>query len=111
DLNARVGLDEKQIVIAGGVDRHQELERAKRTIVVALGKLQGIGHQALALRIIQRRAGRDLDHLLVPPLQAAFTLAEMHARTGPVAKDLYFEVASSRQEALDVDVSITEECL
>ena len=65
------------------------------------GHRQGGGGDALTQRCGQRRAGRDLHHLLKAPLQRAFALAQRD-HLAPVAQHLHFDVARTGHQALDV---------
>src|SRR5690606_39107182 len=108
DLDARIGLHEEQFLALAALGVEQELEGAERAIARAARQPERMLEQAFALPRAQRRARRDLDHLLVAALQRAFAFAEVDAVAGAVAEDLYFEVAGRRQEALDVDIRIAE---
>ena len=65
DLQAGVHLDEEHVLAVG-----HELDGAGADIVHRAGRLARGGADRLALRGIERRRRRFLDHLLVPPLQA-----------------------------------------
>ena len=75
DLKPRIGFDEGEgLRLTPGIAIDQEFEGAEIVVVGSGRKLLGGLDDARAQGIIQRRARRHLDQLLVPPLNAAFTL-------------------------------------
>ena len=88
DLQAGVHLDEEHFLAVG-----DEFDGAGADIVHRGGGLARGGADGLALRGIERRRRRFLDHLLVPPLQRAFALEERQQIAMAVADDLHLDVA------------------
>ena len=72
DLEARVRLDESELgVVAPRIGVDQELERAEAVVADRLGHLHGRGGEpGRAARSAETGAGRDLDELLIAPLDA-----------------------------------------
>ncbi len=58
--------------------------------------------------IIEARRGRFFDDLLVPSLDRALALAEVHHSAVGVAEDLDLDVAAAGQVALGEDTIIAE---
>ena len=109
DLQPRIGLDEgKRRVVAVRVVINQELEGAEIVVMRGGGELLGGFDDARAQGIAERRAGRDLDELLVAPLDGAFALPEMADRAMTVADDLHLDVAGLADQPLDIDVTVAE---
>ena len=57
------------------------------------------------------RGGRDLDHLLVPPLHRAVALEEVHHVARAVGEDLHLDVARLDHRLLDEDRRVAEGAL
>ncbi len=109
DLQPRIGLDEgKRRVVAVRVVIDQELEGAEIVVMRGGGELLGGFDDARAQGLAERRAGRDLDELLVAPLDGAFALPEMADRAMAVADDLHLDVAGLADQPLDIDVTVAE---
>ena len=64
--------------------------------------------QPLALHGVEHGRGGFLDHLLVPALQGAVALAQMHDAALAVADHLHLDVARMVEEALDIDPVVAE---
>ncbi len=94
--------------LAFGVVIDQEFEGAEIVVVRGGGKLLGGVDDARAQGIVQRRARRDLDELLVAALDRAFALPEMADRAMVVADDLHLDVAGVADQALDIDAVAAE---
>ncbi len=75
DLQPRIGLDEGETRAVVGVD--QELEGADAAIAHGRGQAHRRLRQPLAHMRCQQRTRRELDHLLVAPLQRAFALPQV----------------------------------
>ena len=90
DLDARVRLDEDEL-LAAGID--EELEGADAPERDGPCHLHGRPLDARAQRRREHRARRDLDQLLVPALDAAIALAERHGLSGYDASYLALAVA------------------
>ena len=109
DLEPRIGLDEgERLVTPFGVVIDEEFEGAEVVIMRGGGKLLGGVDDAPAQGIVQRRARRDLDELLVATLDGAFALPEMADRAMVVADDLHLDVAGIADQALDIDAVAAE---
>ena len=109
DLKPRIGLDEGERRIADGcLAIDQEFEGAE-IVVVRRGckRLCGID-DAGAQAIAQRGARCDFDQLLVTSLDRAFTFPQMADRPVVIADDLHLDVACLADQALDIDVGISE---
>ena len=68
---------------------------------------------AAAVRRSRKRGGRsgtrrDLDELLIAPLDGAFALPQMAHAAGAVADDLHLDMARARHQLLDVNVAVAE---
>jgi hypothetical protein len=77
------------------VARDQELHRAHAAVAQPLRQAHGVGQHLLAQPWRQRRGGRFLDQLLVPPLQRALALEQVDDAALPVAGDLHLDVAAA----------------
>ena len=87
----------------------QELERAEAVVVApARGDPSSPRRRSAREARRQRRAGRDLDQLLVAALDRAFALAEVGEAAVPVAKDLDLDVAGAGDQALGVERTVAE---
>ena len=109
DLQAGIGLDEGEPGVVrriGGVD--EELERAEAVVSRLARDPSRRADDPLAQARRQRRAGRDLDQLLVAALDRAFALAEVDEAAVPVAKDLDLDVARAGDQALGVERTVAE---
>ena len=110
DLQARVCLDEEEprfrTLSVAGLD--QELEGAE----VAVGRCGSEGERCITDRVAQRRwqagRGRDLDQLLVAPLEAAVPVAEVDDGSALVAGDLDLHMADRCEQLLDEDAIVVE---
>jgi hypothetical protein len=80
-----------------------EFDGAGADIVHRAGRLARGGADRLALRGVERRRRRFLDHLLVPALQRAFALEQRQQIAVAVADDLHLDVA----RVLDTNFSIS----
>src|SRR5690606_7329365 len=63
---------------------------------------------APAQAVSQRRAGRDLDQLLVPTLHRAFALPEMNDSSRGITHDLHLDMTGRAHQALDIDLVAAE---
>lgn len=99
-LDARIGFHE--IEAPGALVVDQELEGTDPPIAHRAGHAQGAIDQRLAGGLRQVRAGRDLQQLLLAPLQAAIALPEVADRTAAVAEHLHLDVPRPRYPLLDV---------
>lgn len=112
DLDARVDFEEEEFAKLR-VD--EELESPERK-VVDLSKSASWPYQSRTSHLlgngncsfnnsthqasIRNRAGRDLDHLLIPPLDAAFSLPHVTHAPFSISNDLHFDVAESINSSL-----------
>lgn len=88
NLHSRIHLHE--IVLTILID--EELHRARVPVFVHREQTTGISENTLSRLARQSRGGRSLDDLLMPTLDAAIPIVEMH------------DVAVAIPEALDLDV-------
>jgi hypothetical protein len=105
DLQAGVRLDECEALADARV--HEELERAHALVTDLLRHLQRRRDQLLPGRVRQRRTGRDLDDLLMTPLQAALALPQV-SRAAAVTDHLNFDMPRAREELFDIDIAAAE---
>ena len=103
DLQPRVHLDEEDVLAVG-----DEFDGAGADIVDRARGLARGGADRLALRGIQRRRRRFLDHLLVPPLQRAFALEQRDQIAVAVADDLHLDMARIVDVFLDQHAVVAE---
>ncbi len=109
DLKPRIGFDEgKGRPVALDVAIDQEFEGAEIVIVGGGGEFLGGLDNACAQTIVQRRARRHLDQLLVPPLDGAFALPQMADRAMVVTDDLHLDMPGVADQALDIDAVAAE---
>ena len=100
DLQARVGFDEDEGQLLA-VQVHQEFPGAQALVAHGARHGQGGVLQLLAQPGRERRAGRDLDHLLEAPLQRAFALAQGQGLLA-VGQDLHLDMARTLHQPLGV---------
>ena len=105
DLQAGIRFDEREPLAGARV--HQELEGARVLVTDLLRHLQSRLDQLLPRRVRERRTRRDLDDLLMTPLQAALALPQVGHRAA-VADDLDLDVPRAREEFFDVDIAAAE---
>ena len=107
-LQPGVGLQKAERGSVAEVGRvHQKLERAEAAVAGGGGHALGRLNDAGAQRGRQPGCRGNLDQLLVAPLGAAFTLAELHD-LGAVAEDLDLDVAGARHHLLHVQRAVAE---
>ena len=104
DLEARVDLEE--VEVARRV--HQELEGSGVRVLHRAGGVDDGAAQLAAQLLGERRRRRLFDELLVPPLDRALALAEVHHVAVMVAEHLDLDVARRLDVLLDVDVADAE---
>ncbi len=108
-LQARVHFQE----IEAAVGIHQKLDRAG--IVVARGA--GRANRRLAHLVAHFRMQRHqrrwalLDHLLMPPLDGAFALAQVNHVAVPVAEQLDLDVPRALDQLFHIDLGAAESAL
>ncbi len=109
DLKARIGFDEGEPCVVGPISRvDEELERAEAIVSrLARDPFRRVD-DPLAQGRRQRRAGRDLDQLLVAALDCALPLAEVGKPAVPVAENLHLDVAGAGDQALGVECAVAE---
>ena len=106
DLQAGVHLEEVRLV--GALARHHELDRAGIDVAARARRGDGLGTELLAS--VGGEEGRRclLDDLLVPSLQAALALAQVHHVAVRVGEHLHLDVAGALDVALDEQRVVTE---
>src|SRR5262245_5290821 len=110
DLEARVDLQEVEGRLTLGPNLQQELHRAGVHIAGRNADLNGGARHARPKSRIEGRGGTLLDDLLVPPLDGALPLEEMHDMTKGVAEDLKFDMACVRDVAFKQDAVVPKRC-
>ncbi len=103
DLQAGIHLDEEHVLTVG-----YELNGAGANIVDGSRGLARRGADSLALRVIQRRRRRLLDHLLMAPLQGALALEQRQQIAMAVADHLNFDVAGVIDVFFDQHLVVAE---
>ncbi len=107
DLQARVHLEEVEAPVLG----EQELERAGAEVADALRALHGDGAHARDELARSGGARRLLDDLLVPALDRAVALEDVHEVALAIAEHLDLDVARPEDRLLEVDRVVAEELL
>ena len=98
----------KRRIACRGFAVNQKLERAEIVVMRGGRQLSGGVNNARTQAVAQRGAGRDLDELLVAPLDGAFALPQMADGAMTVADDLHLDVARLADQALDIDAVVSE---
>ena len=104
DLEPRVHLQEIEVPLLVG----DEFHRAGRAVAHGGGECAGLGPHRRPRRLVEQRARRLLDHLLVAALDRAFAFAQVDDRAGAIGEHLYFDMARVFDEALDEDAPVAE---
>ena len=104
DLQARVHLEEVELAVVGD----EELDGAGVGVADAARRGDRGGGQAVAQRRGHRRRRGFLDDLLVPALDRALALAEVHDGAVLVGEDLDLDVARPLEVALEEDAAVAE---
>ena len=103
-LNARVHLEE----IEAPVGVEQELDGPRALVPDRPRRRERRLGQPLAERRIDRRRRRLLEDLLVPPLNRALPLEQVHEMPVPIAQDLHLDMTRRRQVPLEEHALIAE---
>ncbi|TFB00624.1 hypothetical protein CCMA1212_007206 [Trichoderma ghanense] len=98
DLQARVHLHEVELA---AVLVEDELDRAGADVAHGLGGLARLVPEVLPGRLVEVGRGRLLEHLLVPPLDAAVALAQGDGVAVLVGEDLDLDVARAHNVLFD----------
>src|SRR6516162_245980 len=109
DLQARIGFDKcegRLIAVIVRVD--QEFEGTQVLVMSCFCHPHRCRRQPLAYSWRQMGTWRDFHDLLMAPLNAAFTLAEMDRTPGAIARDLNFNVACAGHHLFDIHVSVAK---
>ncbi len=104
DLQARVRLHE----VEPGLVVHEELEGSRVGVLHGLGRVDNQVPELATLLLGERRRRRFLEQLLMPPLDRALTLPEVHDRAMVVAKHLDLDVPRVLEILLDIHVRDAE---
>ena len=104
DLDPRVHLDEDVPTFGA----HEELDSAGVDVADLAGERDGIGADPVTEVRVQVGGRGDLDDLLVPALQRAVALEEVHDVALPVGEDLHLDVARVGDGLLDEDGRVAE---
>ena len=102
-LQAGVHLDEVELTVLV-----KEFQRTSRAVAELPGRGDRDLSDTLPLRGVQRRRGRFLDDLLVPPLNRAVAFAEMDDTALAVGQELNLDVARLGQILLQIDLVVAE---
>ena len=108
DLQARVHLHEEELVRR--ITGNDELDRSRADIADTSGRLAGRRADACAGGLIEQRRGRFFDDLLVPPLQRALALAEVHDVPVRIGDDLHLDVPRAGDVPLEKERVVAEGC-
>jgi hypothetical protein len=103
DLEARVHLQEVEAAVVGD----EELHGAGVGIADAARRGDRGGGEAVAQRRVHHRRWRFLDDLLVPPLNRALALAEVHGGAVLIGEDLDLDVMRPIEVALEEDAAVS----
>ncbi len=106
DLQPGVHLHEEELV--GTVGGDDELDGARADVADRARRVDRGGPDSGPGRGVQQRRRRLFDDLLVPPLQAALALAEVHHVAVRIGQHLYFDVPRPGDEALDEQRVVAE---
>jgi hypothetical protein len=106
DLEPGVHLEEE--VLGRPVGGDDELDGAGADVTAGERRPDGRGAHRLALRRRQQRGRRLLDHLLVPPLEAALALAEVDAAAVAVGEHLDLDVPRAPDVPLEQQLAVPE---
>ena len=87
---------------------HQELHGPGPDVVAGLGHFDRALPHLFAQGVVEQGGGGFFDHLLVPPLNAAFTLKEVHGMAMGVAEHLNLDVSRLLNKAFDEHRSIAK---
>ena len=96
DLDARIAFDE---VVLAGLRHDQELDRAGVDIVRGPSQSDRVGEELVSRCLGKRRRGRDLDDLLVPSLNGAVPLVQVHDVAAGIGKHLHFDMSRASKQA------------
>ena len=108
-LQPGIGLVEgERPLIALGRLVEQELEGAQALVTHLFGQPHRRRREPITQIARQPGARRNLDDLLVLPLDAALALPEVADAAGPVTDDLHLDVARSWNELLDIHISVAK---
>ncbi len=108
-LQARVHLQEIEVALLIG----EKLHRAQVVVAGGAGDLQRrFAHGRPHLRMPGDEGRRALfDDLLMPPLERAFALAQVHQVPVMIARDLNLDVTRPFDHLLDVDFAVLKGAL
>ena len=98
-LNLNTGIDLDEVMSSQLV--HQELRCPGVAVSNALGELHGVVQDSLPNLLGQIHSRRNLDDLLVSPLDRAVTLKEVNNVPLSIREDLHLDVPRTIQEPLD----------
>src|SRR5215469_5982443 len=108
-LQARIHFDESEGPTAAVDARiEQKLEGTEIVVVSFPGELHRCRNDFIAQHGRKARAWGNFDDLLVLTLQAAFALPEVADVTGVVTENLNLDMARTRHQLLDVEISYAE---
>ena len=107
-LDTRIHFDEIELACVG---IHQEFDRTGSNVVRGLTDSQCRLTKVCALSFDQIRRWRTLNDLLVPSLDRAITLEQMHQVAMGIAEKLHFHVACALNEFLEIDLILAESAL
>lgn len=103
DLQPGIHLHEVELAVL-----EQELDRAGILVTHCLGRLDREHANFLALHLVQLGGRRDLDQLLIAPLDGTIALEEMNHAPVAVSEHLNFDVPGIEDALLDEDIGAAE---
>ncbi|KAF1056957.1 MAG: hypothetical protein GAK44_00036 [Pseudomonas delhiensis] len=105
DLDARVGLHEKEVA---AVLVEEEFEGAQAAVVHCARQAQrGVEHGA-AQAWVEGRAGGDFQQFLMTSLQRTVTLPQVADLAAAIADHLHFDMPRAFDQALDIQVAVAK---
>ena len=105
-LNLNPGIHLNEVVVA--VLIHQELHGARVDVAHVLGHLHRVGVELVPDLLGHAPGGSVLHYLLIPPLEGAVALAQVHHVAVLVAQNLHLNVLGLHQVLFDEDVLAAE---
>ena len=104
-LQARIALDE---VVAAGLGRYQELDRAGVHEFRRPGERDRVGEQPLPHRLVQPRSRSAFHDLLVAQLDRTVPFVQVDHRAMGIGEDLHLDVPRPLDELLEEQRAVTE---
>src|SRR5258706_128053 len=99
DLNASVDFEEQELV---AIEIDENLDSSRADVVELAPESNGCLSESTAERLVQGRGRCFLEDFLVPTLQRAVTIAEVHDAAVGIGEQLNFDVARVLDQGFDV---------